>query len=131
MAGEPVIEPGLFHITRADQLHCDPVLPLVSINVHGQVAHLSGPHKPMALKEPDEEIPAKAGPETTQQRGKCQVKDAIEYHCIQEVLWARIVELEMHFLKSVKRVPSKASFEIRISSLQHGSRVEEEEVAQL
>lgn len=63
---EPVIKPAFLNVTCARQLHGDPIFPLVCVNVHGQVTDLSAPHKPMALQEPDKEVPAEAGPETSQ-----------------------------------------------------------------
>ena len=78
MSGEPVVEPSLLDIACPCQLHGDPILPFVRVYVHGEVADLSAPHKPVALQEPDEEIPPQAAPETTQKKGKLQVEEEIE-----------------------------------------------------
>ncbi len=75
VSSEPIIEPALLHITCSRQLHGDPIFPFVCVDVHGQVADLSAPHKPMALQKPDKEVPAEAGPEASQQEGKLQVEE--------------------------------------------------------
>lgn len=79
MPREPIRKPRLLDVTGPSQLHVDPVLPLVSVNLHGEVADLGHPRKPVALQEPDEEIPAETGPEPAQQGGKGQVKQQVEH----------------------------------------------------
>lgn len=54
MAAEPIVEPGLFDVTRGLELHRYPVEALLALHCHGNVVHLSGPHEPMALQEPEE-----------------------------------------------------------------------------
>ena len=66
MTCEPVIEEGRLDVACAGQLHRDPVPSLVCVNVHGKMADLSAPHKPMAFQEPDEEVPAEGRPEAPQ-----------------------------------------------------------------
>lgn len=79
MSSEPVIEPRLFDIARSSQLHGHPIPAPVRVDLHGQVADLGHPREPVALQEPDEEIPAEAGPETTQQGREHQVEDEIKH----------------------------------------------------
>lgn len=79
VSGEPIVEQALLDITRASQLHGDPVPPLVRVYLHGQVADLGHPCEPVALQETNEEVPAEAGPESTQQVGKGQVEKDVEY----------------------------------------------------
>ncbi len=79
MSSEPVIEPRLLHIACSSQLHGDPVLSPVHVNLHGQVADLGHPREPVALQEPDEEVPAKAGPESSQHGRKCHMEKQVEY----------------------------------------------------
>jgi len=78
VTSEPVIEPALLDISGTRELHGDPVHALVRVDVHGQMRDLSAPYKPVALKEPDEEIPAQTSPEATQQGCKLQMEEEIE-----------------------------------------------------
>ena len=52
MSAEPVVESGSLDITRGFELHGDPVILLVVVDVHGDMTHLGGPYKPVALQEP-------------------------------------------------------------------------------
>ena len=56
VAREPVVEERLVDIARGFQLCSDPVLILVTTDVHGDVVHLSCPHKPVALQKPKNKI---------------------------------------------------------------------------
>lgn len=86
MSSEPVSEPRLFDIAGSSQLHGHPIHAPVRVDVHGQVADLGHPCEPVALQKPDEEIPAKAGPETAQHGRKRQVEDEIKHTHPYEVL---------------------------------------------
>lgn len=66
VSSEPVSEPGGLYIAGPSKLHGDPISLMVCVDFHGQVIDLSDPGKPVALQEPDEEVPAKARPEATQ-----------------------------------------------------------------
>ena len=66
VAGKPVVEEGPLHVTCAGQLHGHPVPTLVQVDVHGHMVGLSAPDKPVALQESNEEVPAKACPESSQ-----------------------------------------------------------------
>uniref|UniRef100_A0A0E9WBA3 Uncharacterized protein n=1 Tax=Anguilla anguilla TaxID=7936 RepID=A0A0E9WBA3_ANGAN len=52
---EPIVEEGLLHIAGGLKLHGHPVFVLVSVNVHWDMVHLSDPHKPVTLQNPDQE----------------------------------------------------------------------------
>ena len=86
MSGEPIIEPRLLNVTRPVQLHGDPVSASVCVDGHGKMAYLRHPREPVALHEPDKEVPAEAGPEPAQQGRKRQVEDQVERHHPYEVL---------------------------------------------
>ena len=58
--------------------------------MHGEVAHLGRPHKPVTLQEPDEKVPAETAPETTQQRGKGQMEDVVKDQHQNKVLEKKI-----------------------------------------
>lgn len=77
---KPVIEPRPFDVTRASQLHGDPIVSLISVNRHGKMADLCAPNKPVTLQETNKEVPAETCPETSQQWSKLGEKDGIETH---------------------------------------------------
>lgn len=86
VSGKPIIEPGLLYVTRPIQLHGYPVFASIRVDIHGQMAYLCHPCEPVALQEPDEEVPAEAGPEATQHGCKCQVEEQVECQHPYEVL---------------------------------------------
>lgn len=53
VSGDPVVEGRLLHVAGGLELHAQPALVLLMVYVHGQVVHLSHPHKPMAFQKPD------------------------------------------------------------------------------
>lgn len=69
VAREPVVEEGLVDVACGFQLCSDPVLILVTTDVHGDVVHLSRPHKPVALQKPKKKIYIKNAI-TTKSHGK-------------------------------------------------------------
>lgn len=80
MSREPINKERWLHICSTSQLHGDPVIVLVCVYVHWEMTHLSHPCKPVTFKEPHKEIPPEAGPESTKERRKCQMKHDIEKH---------------------------------------------------
>lgn len=86
VSSEPIVEPGRLYVAGTGKLHGHPVPTLVCVYFHGQVADLSHPRKPVALQEPDEEIPAETGPETAQHWGKHEMEEHVEDHHPQEIL---------------------------------------------
>ncbi len=86
MTREPVNQERRFHVGSAFELHWDPIISLVSVHMHGKMAHLGHPHKPVALQESDEKIPTEVAPESTHKRSKGEMENQIKTHHQQEVL---------------------------------------------
>jgi len=86
MSKEPVLEKGILNVAGACQLHGYPVLLLFHVDGHGEVADLSGPHKPVALENPDYKVEPETCPETTQQSGKHEMESEVEGDHPQKIL---------------------------------------------
>lgn len=49
---EPIIEEGRLNVTGCIQLHVEPVVIFLIVDVHRDVTHLGHPDKPMTLYDP-------------------------------------------------------------------------------